>query len=244
MLFTDGTILGMQELREHDNFVLDVASTESIDLGSKLAVAQREIGYEIQSFLTTRRASAELSHVVVNQQMRDLLALHVLSIVYRDAYNLHLNDRYLGRWKEFTRASERGLLRLFQNGIGVTAVAVPQAAKPNFTVSPDGGLAAGMYVVHTAWQHISGTIGERSVGVIIDCSGGSISVNPGPAPSNVAGWFVFVSELDSPSARQNQSILAPEAEWTQSAVLRRDLAGPEVSGPDYYVRSAGLLSRG
>ena len=113
MLFTDGTILSMQELREHDNFVLDVASTESIDLGSKLAVAQREIGYEIQSFLTTRRASAELSHVVVNQQMRDLLALHVLSIVYRDAYNLHLNDRYLGRWKEFTRASERGSATTF-----------------------------------------------------------------------------------------------------------------------------------
>src|SRR5688572_28892360 len=91
MLFTDGTILSMQELREHDNFVLDVASTESIDLGSKLAIAQREIGYESQSFLTTRRASAELSHVVVNQQMRDLLALHVLRIVYRDAFNLHLN---------------------------------------------------------------------------------------------------------------------------------------------------------
>ena len=61
-----------------------------------------------------------------------------------------------------------------------------------------------MYVVHTAWQHISGTIGERSVGVIIDCSGGSISVNPGPAPGNVAGWYVFIAELDSPSARQNQ----------------------------------------
>jgi hypothetical protein len=244
MLFTDGTILSIQELREHDNFVLDVASTESIDLSSKLAVAQREIGYEIQSFLTTRRTSAELSHVVVNQQMRDLLATHVLSIVYRDAYNLHLNDRYLGRWKEFTRASERSLLRLFQNGIGVTTVAVPQAAKPIETVSPDGGLEAGMYVIHTAWQHISGTIGELSLGVIVDCSGGTISVNPGPAPGNAAGWYVFIAELDSPSARQNQALLPKEAVWTQSAVLRRDLPGPEVSGADYYVRSAGLLSRG
>ena len=244
MLFTDGTILSIQELREHDNFVLDVASTESIDLTSKLAVAQREIGYEIQSFLTTRRASAELSHVVVNQQMRDLLATHVLSIVYRDAYNLHLNDRYLGRWKEFTRASERGLLRLFQNGIGITTVAVSQAAKPLVTASPDGGLAAGMYAVHTAWQHRSGTIGERSLAAIFDCSGGSISVDAGPAPHNAEGWHVFVAELDSPSVRQNQSILMPEAIWTQSAALRRDLAGPEVSGAEYYVRNAGLLSRG
>ncbi|HYI96452.1 MAG TPA: hypothetical protein VEX68_23115 [Bryobacteraceae bacterium] len=244
MLFTDGTILSIQELREHDNFVLDVASTESIDLSSKLAVAQREIGYEIQSFLTTRRASAELSNVVVNQQMRDLLATHVLSIVYRDAYNLHLNDRYLGRWKEFTRASERGLMRLYQNGIGITTVAVAQAAKPTVTVSPDGGLASGMYAIHTAWQHISGTIGERSPAMIVDCSGGSIGVDPGRAPINAVGWHVFAAELDSPASRQNHSILAPETVWTQSAALRQDLAGPEVSGADYYVRSAGLLSRG
>ena len=28
MLFTDGIILSIEDLREHDNFVLDVASTE------------------------------------------------------------------------------------------------------------------------------------------------------------------------------------------------------------------------
>ena len=46
MLFSDGIILSIEDLREHDNFVLDVASTEAIELSSKLAVAQREIGYE------------------------------------------------------------------------------------------------------------------------------------------------------------------------------------------------------
>ena len=54
MLFTDGIILGIDDLREHDNFVLDVASTEAIELNSKLSVAQREIGYELTSFLRTR----------------------------------------------------------------------------------------------------------------------------------------------------------------------------------------------
>jgi hypothetical protein len=244
MLFTDGTILSIQELREHDNFVLDVASTESIELSSKLAVAQREIGYEIQSFLTTRCVGSDLNRVVVNQQLRDLVATHTLSIVYRDAYNMHLNDRYLGRWKEFTRASERGLLRLFQNGIGIAAVAVPQAPKPGVAVSPDGGLAAGMYAIQTAWQHVTGTVGERSTAVLAECAGGSISVNPGPAPLNVSGWHVFIADMDAAPARQNQSPLAVGSVWTQGAALRFDVAGPEISGPDYYVRNSGQISRG
>ena len=244
MLFTDGTILSIQELREHDNFVLDVASTESIELNSKLAVAQREIGYEIQSFLKTRCVGSDLDAVFVNQQLRDLLVTHTLSIVYRDAYNLHLNDRYLGRWKEFTRASDRGLLRLFLNGVGIAAVAVAQAPQPSVAVSPDGGLAAGIYGIQSAWQHLTGTIGERSVSVLAECSGGSISVNPGPAPLNVSGWHVFIADLDAVPARQNPSPLALGSIWTQGAALRVDLPGPVVSGPDYYVRSSGQISRG
>ena len=244
MLFTDGTILSIQELREHDNFVLDVASTESIELSSKLAVAQREIGYEIQSFLITRSAGSDLHSVVVNPQLRDLLATYTLSIVYRDAYNIHLNDRYLGRWKEFTRASERGLLRLFQNGIGIASIAVPQAPKPSVSISPDGGLAAGMYSIQTAWQHLAGTIGERSIAVLAECSGGSVSVNTGTAPPNISGWHVFIADLDASPMRQNPEPLALGSPWTQGAALRQDLNGPESSGPDYYVRNSGQISRG
>jgi hypothetical protein len=244
MLFTDGTILTIQELREHDNFVLDVASTELIELSSKLAVAQREIGYEIQSFLTPRYTGSELNRVVVNQQLKDLVAAHTLSMIYRDAYNMHLNDRYLGRWKEFARASERGLLRLFQNGIGLAAIAVAQASKPDVTASPDGGLSSGVYVVQTAWEHLTGTIGEKSAPVLIDCAGGSLIVTAGTQPMNAIGWHAFLAVQDSAPARQNQAPIAPGSPWIQGAELRNDLAGPETSGPDYYVRNSGQLSRG
>ena len=245
MLFTDGIILNIQDLREHDNFVLDVASTEAIELSSKLAVAQRELGYELSSFLLTRCPGVDLEHVVVTEQLRDLLATHTLSIVYRDAYNLHLNDRYLGRWREFTKASERGLLRFFHNGVGLAALAVPQAKKADVSTSGQGVLVQNTYSVQIAWQHLTGGVGERSVAVLADLSdAGSLTVKAGAAPLNVSGWHVCIGAQDAPATRQNETVLPVGATWTQAAALRQDLVGPNSSGPDYYVRNSGQIARG
>jgi hypothetical protein len=244
MLFTDGIILGIEDLREHDNFVLDVASTEAIELSSKLAVAQREIGYELSSFLMTRCCGTGLGQVVVTQQLKDLLATHTLSIVYRDAYNLHLNDRYLGRWKEFTNSSQRSLLRFFQSGVGIAAVAVPQAPKADVTVIGGGGLASGSYYVQVAWQHVGGNVGGKSIPAMADISGGSLKINPGNAPANINGWHVFIGMQEDVATRQNETPIALGTTWTQAAALRQDLTGPDAGGPDYYVRNSGQIARG
>jgi hypothetical protein len=243
MLFTDGPILTIQDLREHDNLVLEVASTEAIELGSKLAVAQRDLGYDLSSFPTGSGAGIDLRRVVVTDQLRDLLAAHTLAVVYRDAYNTHLNDRYLGRWKEFTKASERGLLRLLTTGVGLSAAPVPRAEEPIAETSSEGGLSAGSYCVQVAWHHLAGNVGERSNPLLVDIAGGSIIVTPVKVPANVAGWHVFVG--GEPTAyRQNSDLLAKDEKWTQAAALRTDLCGPEASGPDYYVRNSGQIVRG
>lgn len=245
MLFSDGIILGIDDLREHDNFVLDVASTEAIELNSKLSVAQREIGYELTSFLRTRCPGTDLGNVVVTGQLRDLLVIHTLSAIYRDAYNLHLNDRYLGRWREFTKASERGLLRLLHNGVGMAAVPVPQAEKPEVVASGQGGLIQGTYSVQVAWQHVTGNIGEKSTSVATDLpTGGALTIDPGVGPSNTFGWHVFLGFQDGEPKRQNEAALPVGISWTQAADLRFDLAGPDATGPDYYVRNSGQIARG
>jgi hypothetical protein len=245
MLFTDGIILSIDDLREHDNFVLEVASTEVIELSSKLSVAQREIGYELTSFLRTRCPGTDLCNVVVTSQLRDLLAMHTLSAVYRDAYNLHLNDRFLGRWREYTKASERGLMRLLHAGVGMAAVPVPQANKPTVSISGQGSLAQGSYAIQVAWQHVTGGIGEKSDRVTVDLSAdGSFTVDPGAAPYNTVGWHVFVGFQGEEPVRQNEDALSVSVSWTQAAALRHDLVGTEPSGPDYYVRNSGQIARG
>src|SRR5690349_1029557 len=184
MLFTDGPILTIQDLREHDNLVLDVASTEAIELSSKLAVAQRDLGYDLLSFLTGAGVGIELSKVVVTNELRDLLAAHTLAAVYRDAYNTHLNDRYLGRWKEFAKTSERGLMRLLANGVGIAAAPTPRAEAPVVETIDSGGMSEGSYSVQIVWQHLAGNVGEKSSPVLVDFAGGSIVVTPARIPQN------------------------------------------------------------
>ena len=243
MLFTDGIILSSQDLREHDNFVLEVASTESIELSSKLAIAQRAVGYELASFLANREAPVALDRVVVNDELRDLLAIQTLAAVYSDAYNRHLNDRYLGRAKDLRNAGERSFRRYLENGVGITGIAVPRAAIPGVNMRPEGELVAGVYVVQLAWEHVAGTVGERSDLLSVDCSGGGFVVVPGKRPSSAAGWHVFIAQGDGTPTRQNEATIGAEVPWVQASSLRFDLPLTEPSGADYYIRQAAQMVR-
>ena len=243
MLFTDGTILTLQDLRDHDNFVLEVASTESIELSSKMAIAQRAIGYELASFLGSRETPISLNRVVVNDELRDLLAVRTLAAVYSDAYNRHLNDRYLGRAKELRQAGEQSYYRLLQNGVGIAGAAVSRAETPVVTTLLDGELLAGLYSVQIAWQHAGGAVGERSEEVTAECLGGSLMIIPPATPAQITNWHVFVGSNGGDLTRQNATAVPANEVWTQSLALRSDLTGPNPSGADYYVRQATHLVR-
>lgn len=242
MLFTDGTILSLQDLRDHDNFVLEVASTESIELSSKMAIAQRAVGYELSSYLANRETPIALNRVLVNDELRDLVALQTLAAVYADAYNRHLNDRYLGRLKDLRQAGDRSFQRLLQNGVGIAGTAVARADKPVVGAAAQGTLPGGYYSVQIAWEHVGGAIGERSEEVTVDCPGGGIEVLRPAAPVNMAGWHVFIGSADIKVARQNPLPIG-EASWMQATPLRTDLPGLQPSGPDYFVRLATQMVR-
>ena len=237
MLFTDGIILCAETLREHDNYVLEIASTESIELSSKLQVAQRWVGYELSSFLSNCEASVGISHVFVNDELRDLLAVQTLAAVYRDAYYRHLNDRYEGRAKEYNALADRSLQRFLQNGVGLVTFAVPRAQQPSVDAAVVGGLAPGLYAVQIAWQHSSGTVGEFSEAVHVEVVDGGLTVTPPAAPSGMSGWHLFLGVNSEGATRQNDAPIAPGMAWTQAAAQRTDLMGPQPSAPDFYIRS-------
>jgi hypothetical protein len=50
-LFTDGSIAKLEDLRAYESAVLDLASSEGVDVGAKLRMAQREIATELTPFL-------------------------------------------------------------------------------------------------------------------------------------------------------------------------------------------------
>jgi hypothetical protein len=243
MLFTDGIILTIQDLREHDNYVLEIANTESIELSSKLAIAQRSVGYELASFLASRETSIGLDRVVVNEELRDLLAVQTLAAIYADAYNRHLNDRYLGRAKEFRQTGERSFQRFLHNGVGISGSAVARASLPVVSNFSGGDLQPGSYVVQIAWEHLARTVGEKSEMLIVDCFTGGLSISPTNRPINMAGWHAFIGPADGTIVRQNVAAIEPNGTWEQRVALRYDLPVTDPSGPDYYVRQAGQMVR-
>ena len=83
-LFTDGQLNATIDLQRYENRILDVASTEGIDLAGKIALAQDEVANELLMFLLKRlpfteppwlgqpaiRQKIGVSDVVVTQSLR------------------------------------------------------------------------------------------------------------------------------------------------------------------------------
>lgn len=115
-LLTDGNPNDSEALRIYEAAILDVAKVESIDLDAKLCLATVEISQDVLDVLLghTRaqysltqfpvggdRRKIGVSDVVVSQQMKRWHALHTMAVVYRDAYNNQLNDRFKNKWDEY-----------------------------------------------------------------------------------------------------------------------------------------------
>jgi hypothetical protein len=68
-LFTDGNIASIEDLKEYESAVLQAASIEGIDITAKLKLAQREIGFEIASFITRHgfTSPSDLVFTCINQ---------------------------------------------------------------------------------------------------------------------------------------------------------------------------------
>lgn len=249
-LFTDGTISGMEDLRVYETGILDVAHAEAIELQPKLELAQREIAVEVTSFLLARGvflgATHELTNVVVTEPVRQLHALHTLELIYRDAYNSQLNDRYRGKWEAYTRLSKHAMEIYFDLGVGLVANPIAKAEVPACSPTVGGSLPVRTYYARVAWEGASGQIGEMSNPFVLELGAGDLmTVMTGTMPSNARGWLVFAGTSESDVRRQSEASLAAGAVWVEPETgLRRDLPAVMEQVPDSYVSRRRQMRRG
>ena len=74
-----------------------------------------------------------VSDVVVTRQMKRWHAVHTLEIVYRDAFNNQLNDRYQAKFQEYRELARDAREHTFQFGVGLALIPIPQAQPPVFS---------------------------------------------------------------------------------------------------------------
>ncbi len=249
-LFTDSSICSTEDLRQYESSILDVASTEGIELGAKIQLAQREIGVTITGFLLAQDAgrsyARELSNIVVTDALAQWLSLQSLALTYRDVYNIQNNDRYLGKWKEYERLAAEASVRFFQVGVGITANPVGQSDLPECGSVAGGTLPVATYYVQTAWQGVGGGIGAPSESLPVTTNPGMLlTVRAVRPPTGAVGWFVYVGQSVDELRRQNASPLAIGDTWTLPVSgLGAGLDGVPGQVPDFYVIRTSEWRRG
>jgi hypothetical protein len=222
-LFTDGPVSSIDDLSAQDSQLLTVASVEGIDVTQKLGLAHDELGMELHTMLTRfgyvdqlfwLAPRLRLDSVVVTPPLKLWHAARTLEMVYSDAYNSQLNDRYAGKRNQFHQLAKWAYEKLIQTGLGIASQPVAQAATP-VLVASGGGLPDGTYFVSMAWVNNSGEEGAASTASAITTASSTFSVQPGSAPHSVAGWNVYVGPAPDGMTRQNASPIAAVQPWLQ-----------------------------
>ncbi len=266
MLLTDGNPNATEELRVYESAILAVANTEMIDLGAKLALGTEEIAQEVLDFLLDHtgadpqaawrlRIGADLSaawrrktgvsDVVVTRQMKRWHAAHTLEIVYRDAFNNQLNDRYQAKFREYRELARAAREQSFHFGIGLSLNPIPQAPAPLFSAVA-GPIPATTFYAQASWVGTSGQEGTPSDLITYDLPAGGVPVVQMADPPAVASGFnVYLGLTPDGLALQNPSPIPVGQTFTVPGTgLIQGRQPGSGQAPDIYVSGAWMLRRG
>jgi hypothetical protein len=253
-LFTDGPISDSADLQRCENDILSVASVESIDLGGKIKLAQEYLANEVLLFLLRRaparewpecRRVREVEDVVVSRTMRQWHIYKTLALVYQDAYNNQLNDRYQGKWQEYEQLAKSSEQTCFQLGVGLVADPVAKAPMPTLSSVTGPGSGALLYVAVT-WLNASSQEGAPSeFAQLQTVDGQELVVTIGGAPQNVTSWNVYVGSSPNSAALQNASPIAiGTSSWTMTSGPNPGGAPGDGQRPNWFIVDHRVIERG
>jgi len=255
-LFTDGPINQTIDFQDYENGILAVVNTEQIDLGGKSALAQNEIASEVLLFLLRRfpvqdvpwtatvRRKIGVGDVVVTDQLRRWHAHTTLALVYRDAYNNQLNDRYQGKQKEYEELAKVSRKKFFEIGVGLVSDPIAKPLLPVLNTIPGNGPAATYYVA-VAWINQAGQPGSASeIAQLTTFTGQLLVVNAVNPPSNAIGWNVYAGQAPGTITLQNSGPIATGDTWTLAAALQPGMSPGQGQEPCWFVIDQRLIERG
>jgi hypothetical protein len=245
-LFTDGSISTIEELLGYESAILDVAKTEGIDLTKKLALAQEELSVELEALLARQEDTRTTGNVVVTEALHKWHTFRALGLVYRDAYNHQLNDRYLGKWHEYDSMAEWAHKALLDTGLGMATAPVPRAEQPELSTTVAAGAAAASYFVSITWVVAGAGEGAPSDVTALTTASGSVPLlNAIDPPAVGAAWNVYAGYSPTELTLQNNAPLPASQVWTGPAAgLRKGKPVGSGQQPDTFLRIRGVFNRG
>jgi hypothetical protein len=222
-LFTDGPPCSIEDLSAQDSQLLNVANVEGIDVTQKLELAHEELALELYALLTRMSyvdqlfwlsAKPDLDTVAVTTALKLWHAFRSLEMVYGDAYNSQLNDRYAGKRDEYHRRAGWAYDKLIQNGLGIVQLPVAKAATP-VVATAAGAVPDGTYYITMAWVNNAGEEGASADPAVMTTTSSTLLVTPGNPPGNAMGWRVFVGPAPDSMTLQDAAPLPTGQTWIQ-----------------------------
>ncbi len=218
-LFTDELIAKLEDLAEADSSILDMASTEKIDLSAKLRLAQEQIGLELTA-AALRPAPygtqpLSLQNVAVTPTLRLWHVFQTLVLAYGEARGNQGSDRYETKRKYYLDLAQWAFETLHQVGVGIVFDPLPVAEAPilAYTAGPQ---EAATYYVRVSWTNAAGEEGMPSaMGTISTPSGSLLTVRCTGHPRNGAGWNVYAGLNPDGLTLQNAAPLGHSETWTE-----------------------------
>lgn len=261
-LLTDGQANSAQDLRNYENSILDVASSENLDLTGKLVLAQDEISIQILHFLLKQgardpkafpyvlpgesyRRRKGVSDVTITPELKRWLALKTLELAYADAYSNQLNDRYANKLNHYRKLVTDAALSYFEAGVGIALDPLGRASAANLDFIAGVGPATTFYV-QTAWTNQAGqeSLPSELTSFSIN-SGTQLVVTPIGAPTNVTGWNIYAGYTPDQPTLQNDWPIPIAASWTAPpSGLRSGRQPGNGQIADRFIRNDRVLPRG
>jgi hypothetical protein len=252
-LFTDGPISCIEDLTAQDSQLLSVASVEGIDTTQKIAIAQEEVAMNLIGTLRSSGAAGHqfwlapqlrLDNVVVTPSLKLWHTARALELVYQDAYNSQLNDRYAGKRNQFHDLARWAFGKLIEIGVGIAGSPVPRAEIP--VLAPfTGAMPDGVYYVTMAWVNRIGEEGAPATPETIMTASSTFLVEPINPPENASGWNVYAGPSPDAMFRQNGSLLSVGQAWEQpSALVQVGYLPGKGQKPTYLQPLPRILQRG
>jgi len=261
MLLSDGNPNASLDLQAYEMAILGLANVEGIDLDVKLTLAAEEISEDVLDILldhtrstifpeSNLRRARGVTDVVVTAPMKRWHALHTIEMVYRDAFNNQLNDRYQVKWQEYGRLARDARERTIKLGIGLVLTPIPQADAPVLGFVSGSG-AGGTFYVQVAWLSNTGLSATGQLGAPCDVTatgltaGTHLTVQAVNPPAVATGYNVYAGSSADSLALQNLAVVpVGEVFEMPDSGLIAGVAPGAGQVPDVYIVGGAMLRRG
>jgi hypothetical protein len=185
-----------------------------------------------------------VSDVVVTPALKQWHVHKALALVYRDAYNNQLNDRYLGKWNEYEALSKASSETYLQIGVGLVGDPIPRPSTPTLSTVTGPGPATTYYVAVT-WVNGAGQESALSdVAEMTTTAGQQPAVEVAAPPGNVTGWNVYLGLSPNSISRQNDAPIGVSANWVLNVALQHGIAPGTGQQPIWFYVDHRVIERG